>query len=214
MKSPEEIKKLIDSHKRLIDAEAYKYAKFVPLSYVQVEANRLAREAAEKYDTNAGVKFSTYLTNQLQKLSRLSTQYGGTVRVPENKQFKINKLNQVEQGLQDTLGRAPSVAELSDASGMHIGQVNSLLTARKKEVNLANLSYAPIFFEGDDDDWIHFVYHDLSEKDKIIFEHRTGFGGKQVMDNNAIAKKLGISPSTVSQRIKMISEKIAQGVTG
>lgn len=209
-----DIDKLIADHRRLIDAEAFKYAKFVPLSYVQVEAHRLAREAAEKYDPTMGIKFSTFLTNQLQKLSRLSTQYGGTVRVPENKQFKINKLNQIETGLADTLGRAPNVSELADASGMHIGAVNNLLQARKKEVNLSNLAYAPIFYEGDDDDWVHFVYHDLSDKDKLIFEHRTGFGGKPVLDNNNIAKKLGISPSTVSQRIKMISEKIAQGISG
>jgi DNA-directed RNA polymerase specialized sigma subunit len=209
-----DVTKLINDHRRLIDAEAYKYAKFVPLSFVQVEAYRLAKDAADKYDPHMGIKFSTFLTNQLQKLSRISTQYGGTVRVPENKQFKINKLNQVEAGLQDTLGRAPSVSELSDAAGMHIGAVNNLLQARKKEVNLANLSYSPIFYEGEDDDWIHFVYHDLSEKDKIIFEHRTGFGGKPVLDNNSIAKKLSISPSTVSQRIKVISERIAQGVTG
>lgn len=209
-----DINKLIADHRRLIEAEAYKYAKFVPVSFVQAEAYRLAREAAHKYNPDIGIKFSTYLTNQLQKLSRLSTQYGGTVRVPENKQFKINRLNQFEEGLKQTLGREPSVSELSDASGMHIGAVNSLLQARKKEVNLSKLSYSPVFFEGDDDDWVHFVYHDLSEKDKIIFEHRTGFGAKPVLDNNAIAKKLGISPSTVSQRIKLISEKIAQGISG
>lgn len=206
------IEKLINDHRRLIDAEAYKYAQFVPLAYVQIEAHRLARDAAQKYDPSMGIKFSTYLTNQLQKLSRLSTQYGGTVRVPENKQFKINRLNQIEQGLKEEYGREPSVSELSDASGMHIGAVNSLLQARKKEVNLSKLSYSPIFFEGDDDDWIHFVYHDLPDKDKFIFEHRTGFGGKAIMDNNTIAKNLGISPSTVSQRIKLISEKISQGV--
>lgn len=209
-----DIEKLINDHRRLIEAEAYKYAKFIPITFVQTEAYRLAREAAHKYDPSAGVKFSTYLTNQLQKLSRLSTQYGGTVRVPENKQFKINRLNQVEEGLKEVYGRAPTVAELSDASGLHIGAVNNLLQARKKEVNLNNLAYSPIFFEGDDDDWIHFVYHDLSDKDKIIFEHRTGFGNKPILDNNAIAKQLNISPSTVSQRIKVISEKIAQGVTG
>ena len=207
-----DIPKLIESHRRLIEAEAYKHAKFVPLTYVQGEAYRLAHEAAEKFNPNIGIKFSTYLTNQLQKLSRLSTQYGGTVRVPENKQFKINKLNQVETGLQEELGRAPSVAELSDASGMGIGTVNNLLQARKKEVNLSNLAYSPIFFEGDGDEWVHFVYHDLPEKDKIIFEHRTGFGGKPLLDNATIAKKLKISPSTVSQRIKMISDKIAEGM--
>jgi len=209
-----DINKLINDHRRLVESEAYKYAKFVPLAYVQTEAFRLAREAAAKYDPSMGIKFSTFLTNQLQKLSRLSTQYGGTVRVPENKQFKINRLNLIEQGLQEEMGRVPTAAEMADASGLSLGAVNSLLTARKKEVNLSNLAYSPVFFEGDDDDWIHFVYHDLAEKDKLIFEHRTGFGGKKVLDNNSIAKMLKISPSTVSQRIKLISEKIAQGVTG
>ncbi|HEY8400050.1 MAG TPA: sigma-70 domain-containing protein [Cytophagaceae bacterium] len=206
------VEELLKDHKRLIEAEAYKYAKFVPLSYVLSEAHKLAREAAEKYDPKTGIKFSTYLTNQLQKLSRLSTQYGGTVRVPENKQFKINKLNQIEAELQDIYGRPPTVAELADASGLGVHAVSSLLSARKKDVTLANLAYSPVFYEGDDDEWIHFVYHDLSAKDKFIFEHRTGFGGKKIMDNNQIAKALGVSPSTISQRIKFITNKISQGL--
>lgn len=209
-----DIEALINSHKRLIESEAFKYAKFIPLSYVTAEAYRLAREAAHKYDPTSGVKFSTYLTNSLQKLSRLSTQYGGTVRVPENKQFKINKLNQIEEGLKEYLNRQPTVEELADASGMGIQTVSNLLGARKKDINLNNLAYSPIFFEGDEDDWIHFVYHDLPPKDKIIFEHRTGFGGKPRLDNAQIAKKLGISPSTVSQRVKIISDKIKEGLSG
>ena len=142
-----DIEQLINSHKKLIEAEASKYAKFIPVTFVLIEAYKLARKAAEKYDPSTGIKFSTYLTNALQKLSRLSTQYGNVVRVPENKQFKINKLNQVEQGLTDELGRQPSVAELADATGMGIGQVNSLLGTRKREVNMSNLSFAPVFFE-------------------------------------------------------------------
>ncbi len=208
-----DIPKLLKDHKKLIESEAYKYAKFVPLSFVLTEAHRLAKDAATTYNPESGVKFSTHLTNQLQKLSRLSTQYGGTVRVPENKQFKINKLNQIEAALVDQYGRVPTAAELADASGMPLSAVNNLLTARKKDINLSNLAFAPIFYDGEDDEWVHFVYHDLTDKDKFIFEHRTGFGGKPQMDNNQIAKKLNISPSTVSQRIKIISEKIAQGIS-
>jgi DNA-directed RNA polymerase sigma subunit (sigma70/sigma32) len=207
-----DIPHLIQTHKRLIESEAAKYARFIPITYVTIEAYKLARQAAEKFNPDAGVKFSTYLTNALQKLSRLSTQYGNIVRVPENKQFRINRLNQFEQALTEELGRPPTVAELSDTSGMSIGHVNSLLGTRKKEVNMSNLAYTPVFFEGSSDEWVHFVYHDLTDKDKLIFEYRTGFGGKPILDNGAIAKKLGMSPSTVSQRIKMITNKIAEGL--
>lgn len=209
-----DIEKLIQDHKKLIEFEASKYAKFIPLSYVQIEAYKLAREAAHKYDPSMGLKFSTFLTHSLQKLHRLSTQYGSAARIPEDKQFKIQKLNQVEAGLSDDLGRQPTASELADASGLPMSQISSLLGTRKKEVNLNNLAYMPVFFEGNDDDWVHFVYHDLSDKDKIIFEHKIGYGGKPVLDNNTIAKKLNISPSTVSQRIKLITKKIGEGLTG
>ena len=212
MNSEEDIKKLIDSHKKLIELEASKNAKFVPLTFVKIEAYKLARVAAEKYDPKTGIKFSTYLTNALQKLTRLSTQYGGTVRVPENKQFKISKLNQIETGLTETYGRQPTSSELADAAGMSLTSVNSLLGARKKDVNLSNLAYTPIFHAGNNDDWYHFVYHDLTDKDKLIFEHKTGFGGKSVLGTAALAKKLSMSPSTVSQRIKFITARLAEGM--
>ena len=212
MKSPEEIKKLIDSHKKLIELEASKNAKFIPITFVKIEAYKLAYAAAQKFNPDAGVKFSTYLTNALQKLTRLSTQYGGTVRVPENKQFKISKLNQIETGLTETYGRQPTAAELSDASGMSLTSVNSLLSTRKKDVNLSNLAYTPIFHASNDDDWVHFVYHDLSDKDKLIFEYKTGFAGKSTLDNASIGKKLGMSPSTVSQRVKFITERLVEGI--
>lgn len=213
MNSEETIKSLIKSHQKLIELEASKNAKFIPLTFVQVEAYKLARKAAENFDTKKNIKFSTYLTNALQKLSRLSTQYGASVRVPENKQFKINKLNQLEAELHETSGMTPTAADLADASGMSLNHVNSLLTARKKEVNLSNLSFAPIFDTGDsENEWVHFVYHDLSDKDKLIFEYRTGFGGKPVLDLASIAKKLGMSASTVSQRVKTITDRLAQGM--
>lgn len=209
-----DIEKLLKDHRKLIEAEASKNAQFVPLSVAEVEAYKIAREAAHSFDETQGIKFSTFLTNSLKKLSRLSTQYGNAARVPENKQYKINKINQAETHLHEELGRAPSVGELADATGFGISLVGNLLKSRKKEVNMNNLAYTPVFVENTKlDDWVHFVYHDLPVRDKLIFEHKTGFGGKEVLENDAIAKKLGISSSTIAHRVKIISDKINEKET-
>jgi DNA-directed RNA polymerase specialized sigma subunit len=206
------IDELIRTHKNLIESEAARYAQFVPLYVVQAEAYKLANKAAKSYDEKSGLKFSTHLHNSLKKLSRISTKYGGTVRLPEGTQFKVHRLNQQEASLKEELGREPTFQELAVATGFTLQQVTNLLKSRKKDVNVNNLAYTPVFLEGEDDDWLHFVYHDLNERDKFIFEHKTGFGGRPVWSNEEIAKKLGISPSTVANRVRLISERVSEGL--
>lgn len=202
-------KQLLEDHKKMIEFEAQKYAQFVPLTVARVEAYRLASMAAESYDEKSGTKFSTYLTNYLKKLSRISTQYGAAVRLPEQKQFEVHKLNQAEQHLHEELGRPASAQELSEYAGVPLAKVNSLLTNRKKEVNINNLAYTPVFLQNSRwDDQVHFAYHDLPDRDKVIFEHSTGFGGKPVLTTEQIAKKLSLSPSTVSNRLNLINKKM------
>ena len=206
-----DVNKLVEDNKRLIEYEASKYSRFVPQYVVVAEAYKLARKAAESYDPNSGVKFSTHLTNQLKKLSRISTQFGSTVRLPENKQFKLQRLNNMQLELKDKLDREPTAQELADALGIPLKEVNYLQQHRQKEVNLSNVLYTPTFVDNGNDDWLHFVYHDLSPTDKIIFEHKTGFGGKQHLTNEELAKKLNMSASTINNRAKIIADKIAEG---
>ena len=94
---PQEIEKLIQDNKRLVEYEASKYFRFIPQAVVLAEAYKLAHKAAESFDPKRDVKFSTHLTNQLKKLSRISTQYGAAVRLPENKQFKLKRLMDMQQ---------------------------------------------------------------------------------------------------------------------
>lgn len=203
------VEKLVQEHRKLIEAEARKNAQFVPLIVVEAEAYRLAHEAALSYDEKSGVKFSTHLTNQLKKLQRFSTTYGGSVRVSENAQFKIQRINTAEKHLHEELGRPPTAAELADATGLGLPAVGNLLKKRKKEVDLTNLSYTPVFVDdGRLDDWIHFVYHDLSSTDKLIFEYRTGFGGKPILTEEEISKKLHIPADIVKLRVRLISQKL------
>lgn len=210
MKKPDPAE-LLASHKRLIESETTKYSKFVPYHVALAEAYRLANDAANTFDPASGNKFSTHLVNHLKKLSRISTKYGGMLRVPENKQFKIQRMNQAEEELRNELGREPSLDEIAQKCGMGLSELTGLKRVRKREVNVTNLPYTPVFIEGNNDEWVHFVYHDLPQRDKVIMEHKTGFGGKPIMSNDELAKMLNTSPSTISNRVKIISDKIEEG---
>jgi DNA-directed RNA polymerase specialized sigma subunit len=207
-------KKLIEDHKKLIAYEAGKYSKMLPYDVVLSEAYKLANKAADSFDPKQGAKFSTHLTNQLKKLSRISTMYGSSVRMPENKQFKLQRINNAEKELEDSLGREPSVLEVSEYVKIPMAQINQIKQGRVGEANISNLQYTPVFVQNTNDDWIHFIYHDMPDTDRIIFEHKTGFGGKKVMNNDEIGKLLKMSPSTVSHRANMIGDKIKEGWEG
>jgi DNA-directed RNA polymerase sigma subunit (sigma70/sigma32) len=201
---------LLKEHHKLIESEAKRYATNIPLITVQIEAHKLARQAAESYNPATG-KFSTHLVNSLKKLSRLGTQYGSTVRLPEDTQFGINRLNKAEKELESQFGRPPTIAELSDHTGYNIRMVNNLLQNRKSVVSFTNLLQTPTFINSANDEWLQFVYHDLSPKDKLIFEHKTGFGGTKTLSTDELCKKLNITTSQLNSRLKVISDMVGRG---
>jgi len=202
---------MIKDNKKLIDLEASRYASNLPLISVQIEAYKLAREAAKSYNPASGNKFSTHLVNHLKKLSRLSTKYGNVVRSPENTQFGVNKLQKLEEDLTHTLGRSPTTEELAHHSGFSVKAVTNTLKTKKTTTGISTLFDSPTLFDSQNDEWVQFVYHDLSDKDKLIFEHKTGFGGKKILNNSEIAKKLNLSVSTLNNRIKLINTTLAKG---
>lgn len=206
-----DIDKLLKDNKKLIDLEAARYATNLPLVAVKVEAYKLAREAARTYNSSSGNKFSTHLVNSLKKLSRFSTQYGNTVRVPENLQFGYNKVQKIEKDLEHTLGRPATVEEIAHHSGFSIKATNQMLESKKAVTGLSSLIHAPTAASGGNEEWVQFVYHDLSDIDKLIFEHKTGYGNKPMLDNTGIAKKLNLSTATVSNRLKTINTQLAKG---
>jgi DNA-directed RNA polymerase specialized sigma subunit len=206
-----DVESLIKDNKKLIELEVARYATNLPHITVQLEAYKLAREAAKTYDPSSGFKFSTHLVNSLKKLSRLSTKYGGVIRIPENTQFGISKIQNLERDLEHTLGRPPTLEELAHNAGISVKAVSNILSSKKMASGISSLFEAPSVLDGSNGEWVQFVYHDLSDTDKLIFEHRTGFGGKKILDNTTIASKLNLSTSTLNNRIKIIETALRKG---
>lgn len=206
-----DIEKLIKENKKLIDLEVARYSSNLPLITVRLEAYKLAREAAKSYNPASGYKFSTHLVNSLKKLSRLSTKYGSALRLPENTQFNINSLNKLEKNLEHDLGRTPTTEELAHHSNRSVKAITEIKKNKKISTGISSLFDSPTLFSSQNDEWVQFVYHDLTDKDKLIFEHKTGFGGKPILDNAALAKKLNLSVSTLNNRLKLINSTLSKG---
>jgi hypothetical protein len=59
---------------------------------------------------------------------------------------------------------------------------------------------------------LDYVYHDLNDEDRVIFEHRLGYNGKKKIDNTLIAEKIKKPPKYISTRSNYIQEKINKAI--
>ena len=56
--------------------------------------------------------------------------------------------------------------------------------------------------------WEEMVYHDLGDTDQTVFDYLLGAHGRKQLTTSDIARKLGITPSAVSQRATKIQDML------
>jgi hypothetical protein len=52
------------------------------------------------------------------------------------------------------------------------------------------------------------VYDSLTQRDRLIYDWKTGKHGKPTLSNQQIAKRLGVTPALISQRSQQIALQI------
>lgn len=182
---------------------------------LRIQAAKLALSSLNSYDPQKNVEPSTFVFNNLQRLSRLRRQRQNIIHIPQDTVYKYNIIQQKATQLQDQLGRQPSIQQLADAVGMSQAKIQKIMS---KSTSIINDSSAVSAITGQstfatknttDADYIDYTYRSMGPVQQKIMQWSLGLKGKPILSNAQIARRLHLSPGAVSQRRLKINNTLS-----
>lgn len=216
--SPQKLREVVTKLDPTIQHAVSSYAGQQAPPTVRQHAKLLAARAVKSYDPKKGANLRTHVYNQLRALQRESPGISDPFTPAERFRRQQAELANVSEQLIDTLGRDPTDEELAELTGIPRRRVSKVRARMRARLPISTYEESG---ESDDDspdivgeertdydNWVDAVYDDLGPLDRIIMMHRSGYRGAEPLDNNAIARKLGMTPSAVSQRARLIQRRL------
>lgn len=223
-------KRLIESNLRLVVKIARSFVTpDMPLMDLIQEGNVGLIKAAEKFDGDRNVRFSTYASWWIkQAITRSLVNSRRAIRLPHRKEELLRKIQRSYNALTQVYQREPSAEEIAKELRISVEAVQSVM----------ELAIGPVSLENDADEEagsIIDVYEDftyspdealmkssvreetvkmlelLMEKEKRILMYRFEFFGGERFTLKQIGEELGISPETVRQIEKRALRKLKDG---
>ena len=212
-KNPELFADLVIRYQPVVNSVVKRYSTVgVAPATLRAQATSQMIKAFDSYDPTKGAQPTTHIWNNLQKVQRIASESQISGHIPEHRNLKRATFNIVRQNLEDRLGYDPSMEELSDELGWNkketarmLNEVHGETTASKAAFDFYGNS---VTREPADKILVDYLYHELDGKDKVIFEHTFGYGGKPVLNNKDIAKKLRVNEMFVHRAKKRLSKRV------
>lgn len=212
---PETMAGLVEAFMPTVNAEIMQYSG--PKELLRSRGRYLVTQAIRSYNPMGNTKLNSWVVTNLKQLSRYGKRLR-PVRASEAMLRSAAELASVERRLEDDLGRKPTDAELTDETGW---SAKALAEIRKSAV--ATVS-GGVDADADEEgsagepgllrpDGARYaaeaVYMGLDDRDKAIFDAKTGLHGRKEQSGSSLADMLKISPAAVSQRSAAIGRQIA-----
>lgn len=210
-RSSMDLEALMKQVKPLLDSAVGKWASIAPRFVLDNEAKKIALTTFETFDEHRGIQLSTFLTSNLQKLSRIAYERQSTLKVPEEHRTTYNQYTKARAELEDLHGHAPSMDRIADHMQIPAHRLETILRNVERR-ELMESGEGPSFQQEDDDsEQIEFAYHQMTPRQKQIFDQRTGsHGSKEAPDDQAIMKKVGITQGVLSYELAKIKSLLQQ----
>lgn len=211
--TPENMKAVLDDLDPTINSEIQRFSGPKPL--LRSRARALAVKAVRSYDPAGGARLRSWVVTQLQPLSRYNNSLK-PVYVPEDAARKSYAVAKARDEFVDEHGRDPTDEELADVVGISVARLRKVQKMTPAVVN------EPKDAVDEDDtapDYALYhtnpvraatdaVYGGLDDRDRRIFDLRTGSHGQAAMSGQDIASLLKVSPAFVTQRANAIASRI------
>jgi DNA-directed RNA polymerase specialized sigma subunit len=198
--APQDLSALVKNLEPLIHAEVNRRAGTLSRDLLVVQAKKLAVDAIKSYNPNVGVKISTHVTNQLQKLSRVNYAHQNAARIPEHSMLQFHSVRIATEDFKAEHGYEPSTEELADTMGWSPKKLEQFQKQFDRQEFLEHAKESPgnLFVAATHDPRIDYVYSTLTSRQQQIFEYTTGYHGKPRLKNPELLKKLGITQGVLS----------------
>ncbi|HEU4371074.1 MAG TPA: sigma-70 family RNA polymerase sigma factor [Methylomirabilota bacterium] len=211
--------RLVEANLRLAVQVARRYLnRGLPLPDLIEEGNIGLLRAADKFEPERGLRFSTYAVWWIrQAVARALANQARTIRLPVHVELLLGRYKREHQKLTQTLGRPPTAGELAQAMGTTEEQVAELEELRLRPVSLdapvgedarrvvdtiADESADPAdaltrLFQARAD--LAAVLDDLAPNERTVLRRRFGLDGREPETLEAIGRRLDYSRERIRQ---------------
>lgn len=184
-------------------------------------ARKIVLDSLPAYNP-ARASMRTHLMSQLRGLQRTAGWLDQPLSVPEQVMLDHHRLHTATSELRDQLGREPSTQEISDHARMspkrmsYVRQYRPGVAQSQVQNQFRTVGgeddggYEPAVVHDSARQYAELLYPHLEPRDQVVLEHSAGLFGKPAHSHREIAKILGVTPGAVTQRAKLIQQRLDQ----